>query len=82
MQFEPGVTIEASGDKGAYDEAEANQWTTFQDFGHSHWHNSLIWGEGIENVSIVEPGLISGKALGRGDAREIGDNAIALELCR
>jgi polygalacturonase len=81
LQFEPGATLEASADKAAYDEAEANQWTQFQDFGHSHWHNSLIWGEGIENVSIVGPGLISGKALGRGEARGIGDKAIALKLC-
>jgi len=28
----------------------------YQDFGHSHWHNSLIWGEGLENVSIYGPG--------------------------
>lgn len=82
LQFEPGVTLEASADKTAYDEAEPNQFTQFQDFGHSHWHNSLIWGEGIENVAIVGPGLISGKALGRGDARGVGDKAIALKLCR
>jgi len=42
-----------------------NQWDKFQDFGHSHWHNSLIWGDGLENVSIVGEGLITGKALGR-----------------
>jgi polygalacturonase len=82
LQFEPGATIEASGDKSAYDEAEANQWTQFQNFGHSHWHNSPIWGEGLDNVSIVGPGLISGKALGRGEARGVGDKAIALKLCR
>jgi polygalacturonase len=81
LQFEPGATLEASADKTAYDEAEPNQWTQFQDFGHSHWHNSLIWGEALENISIVGPGLISGKALGRGDARGIGDKAIALKLC-
>ena len=81
LQFEPGATLEASADKTAYDQAEANQWTQFQDFGHSHWHNSLIWGEALENISIIGPGLISGKALGRGDARGIGDKAIALKLC-
>jgi polygalacturonase len=81
LQFEPGATLEASADKTAYDDAEPNQWTQFQDFGHSHWHNSLIWGEGLEIISIIGPGLISGKALGRGDARGIGDKAIALKLC-
>jgi polygalacturonase len=81
LQFEPGATLEASADKTAYDDAEPNQWTQFQDFGHSHWHNSLIWGEGLDSISIIGPGLISGKALGRGDARGIGDKAIALKLC-
>ncbi len=82
LQFEAGAALEASADKTAYDEPEPNQWTQFQDFGHSHWHNSLIWGEGLENVSITGPGLISGKALGRGDARGVGDKTIALKLCR
>ena len=44
---------------------EPNQWDKFQDFGHSHFHNSLIWGEGLENIAIVGGGLISGKALMR-----------------
>jgi len=82
LQFEPGATLEASSDPAAYDAAEPNQGTQFQDFGHSHWHNSLIWGEEIENVAIVGGGLISGKGLGRGDARGAGDKAIALKLCR
>jgi hypothetical protein len=45
LQFEPGTTLEASADPAAYDAAEPNQWDKFQDFGHSHFHNSLIWGE-------------------------------------
>src|SRR3984885_15353696 len=32
----------------------------YQDFGHSHWHNSLIWGENIENITITGPGMIDG----------------------
>jgi polygalacturonase len=49
-----------------YDAAEPNPWDAYQDFGHSHWHNSLIWGENIENVSILGPGRIWGKGLVRG----------------
>ena len=37
----------------------------FEDFGHSHWHNSLIWGENLENVSILGPGRIYGRGLSR-----------------
>ncbi len=73
----------------AYDLAEPNQWDKFQDYGHSHWRNSLIWGEGVENVSILGPGLIWGKGLssGRRDAGPraeqagVGNKAIALKNC-
>ncbi|MBV9924227.1 MAG: glycoside hydrolase family 28 protein [Acidobacteria bacterium] len=50
---------------GKYDPPEPNRWDKYQDFGHSHWHNSLIWGEGVENVSITGAGLIWGKGLVR-----------------
>ncbi|HEX8462687.1 MAG TPA: right-handed parallel beta-helix repeat-containing protein, partial [Segetibacter sp.] len=54
---------------GKYDDAEPNEWgdkLQYQDYGHSHWHNSLIWGENLENVSIVGTGTIYGKGLSRG----------------
>ena len=50
---------------GKYDSPEANQWDQYQDFGHSHWRNSLIWGENVENVSITGHGRIWGKGLVR-----------------
>lgn len=50
---------------GKYDPPEPNQWDQYQDFGHSHWHNSLIWGEHLESVSILGPGMIWGKGLVR-----------------
>lgn len=81
LQFDPGSTLEASADPSAYDAPEANQWDKFQDFGHSHFHNSLIWGEGLENVTIQGPGLIDGHALAR-ERGATADKAIALKLCR
>ena len=63
-----GATIVAADPKEGhkYDPAEPNPGTDqWQDFGHSHWHNSLIWGENLENVSIVGPGRIWGKGLVR-----------------
>ena len=48
-----GSTILATDDPLAYDEPEPNQWDKLQDYGHSHFRNSLIWGEGLENVSIM-----------------------------
>jgi polygalacturonase len=52
---------------GTYDAAEAKTaWDKYQDYGHNHWHNSLIWGEGLNDVSITGPGLIWGKGLSFG----------------
>jgi polygalacturonase len=73
----------ASG-KGGYDAPEPNKWDMFQDFGHSHWHNSLIWGDSLVNTAITGHGMIDGKGLTRG-ARStggMGNKAIALKSCR
>ena len=45
--------------KGGYDAPEPNAWDKYQDFGHSHWHNSLICGENLQNISITGPGVIN-----------------------
>ena len=78
MRLERGAVIEASAEASAYDPPEPNQWDKFQDFGHSHFHNSLIWGEGLENIAIVGGGRISGKALLRGERGGGADKTIAL----
>lgn len=69
---------------GGFDPGEPNPSDKYQDWGHSHWHNSLIWGENLENVSILGPGTIYGKGLTRGESQKpgIGNKAIALKLCR
>jgi polygalacturonase len=72
----------------AYDPAERFAGTAYQDGGHTYFHNSLIWGEGLTNVSITGPGMINGggltkqdKGVGKGSIGH-GDKAIALKLCR
>jgi polygalacturonase len=68
LVLEAGSTIIAADPadgQGQYDAAEHNPWDAYQDFGHSHWHNSLVWGEGLENVSITGPGRIWGRGLTR-----------------
>ena len=93
LYLEPGAAILAADpppDGRGYDLPESNQpWESYQDFGHNHWHNSLIWGEGLENVSILGPGLIWGKGLSRGEGAGpkaetpgVGNKAIALKNCR
>src|SRR5712672_2900079 len=68
LYLDHGSTIIAANTTGnaKYDPPESNEWDKYQDFGHSHWHNSLIWGENLTNVSILGPGMIWGKGLVRG----------------
>ncbi|MGA9623332.1 MAG: glycoside hydrolase family 28 protein [Bryobacteraceae bacterium] len=91
----PGQTTGYMG--GTYDAAEPNTaWDAYQDYGHNHWHNSLIWGENLSDVSIAGPGLIWGKGLSFGAGRAArggypiyraeqpgaGNKSIALKSCR
>lgn len=81
--LDQGSTIVATSDPQAYDEAEPNQWEQYQDFGHSHFHNSLIWGERLENIAILGTGRIDGKGLARNEKQpRLGNKAISLKLCR
>ena len=68
LYLDQGATIIAAdtSNDAKYDPPESNEWDKYQDFGHSHWHNSLIWGENLTNVSILGPGTIWGKGLVRG----------------
>jgi len=77
LYLEQGTTILAAespkpGDAtgyngGTYDAAEPKTaWDAYQDYGHNHWHNSLIWGEDIHDISITGTGLIYGKGLSFG----------------
>jgi len=56
-----------------YDDAEPSISDTFQDYGHSHFKNSLIWGYDLVNVSITGAGLINGKNLYHGLKGKKGD---------
>src|SRR6202012_2494912 len=89
----PGETTGYNG--GTYDAAEPNTaWDAYQDYGHNHWHNSLIWGEDIHDFSITGTGLIWGRGLSRGaggtdkgrlpraENPGVGNKAIGLKNCR
>ncbi len=91
----PGQTTGYNG--GVYDAAEPNtEWDAYQDYGHNHWHNSLLWGENLHDLAITGTGLIFGKGLSFGANRSargnypiyvaeqpgVGNKAIALKNCR
>jgi len=97
LYLDSGATIlaaDVSPEKTAtngYDPAGPPQgWEKYQDFGHNHWRNSLLWGEDLHDVSILGPGLIWGKGLSRGDSNElplaespgVGNKGISLKNCR
>lgn len=92
LYLDQGATLEAISDPTAYDPPEPNVWGDehrYQDFGHSHWNNSLIVGVEVENISILGPGLIHGKGLGRSLNRRdnlpdtwLQNKSIALKNCR
>ncbi len=99
LKLEQGAIIIAAdpkpeGESGGYDEPESVQpWEQYQDYGHNHWHNSLIWGEALHDISIFGPGRIWGRGLSRAngpEARnpkdrrtsEIGNKSISLKNCR
>ena len=75
LYLDHGATIlaadpPAEGAPGGYDAPEPSPFDLYQDFGHCHWHNSLIWGENLGNVSISGPGRIFGRGLSRGFGRK------------
>lgn len=76
----------------AYDESEYFGGPEYQDGGHTYFHNSLIWADGEQNVSITGRGMIDGEGLTKKDTERAGnvqggsigtgDKAIALKRCK
>ena len=90
LRLEEGATLKAASatDTEGYDEAELND-SRYQDFGHSHWHNSLLWGENLHDVTIEGSGRIDGSGtLSRGEPRRkpngkrMANKALALRDCQ
>ncbi len=68
LVLEEGAVIKAAPHTigQGYDAPEANPYDSYQDFGHSHWCNSLIYGIGLKNISISGKGMIDGENLSDG----------------
>ncbi|HWD89753.1 MAG TPA: glycoside hydrolase family 28 protein [Mucilaginibacter sp.] len=86
LYLEQGATIIATDQNPAqeYDAAEQTVNITYQDYGHSHFHDALIWGENLHDVSILGPGMIWGKGLlhdHKGDS-PVANKSLVLYKCR
>jgi len=81
--IEQGATLIAASDSTEFDVPETSVNDTYQDYGHSHWHNSFIWGEKLHDISITGNGTIWGKGLVRSGNKGNGkpNKAIALLNC-
>jgi len=92
LRLEKGAILKAApvSSTDGYDEPEPNEYDEYQDFGHSHWRNSLIYGENLHDVSLEGDGLIDGTGvLLRGERRRrsntgqpTANKALALRHCR
>lgn len=71
------------GPKENFEAPEPNpRFDKFQDFGHSHFHDALMWGENIENFAI-EGGKVNGGSIGHGDPKNGGgDKLISIKVGR
>lgn len=86
------VILAAPQSMGAYDKSETFGFPEYQDGGHTYFHNSLIWVEGQENISITGHGMIDGLGLTKKDTEKggkvqggsigAGDKAIAFKQCK
>ncbi len=73
LLIDAGATIlGAPQEMNAYDEAEEFPGIAYQDGGHTYFRNSLIHGEGLENVSITGMGMINGGGM-TADSRPLDD---------
>jgi len=53
-----GTTI--TGSASGYDAPESNKNDKFQDYGHSHFHNAMFFGNNVSNVTFTGGGTIDG----------------------
>lgn len=85
LHIESGAVIKAAFPKAdeGYDEAEPNPDNPYQDFGHSHWQNSLIWAIGEHDITVQGNGMIDGEGLTREESRlpGVGNKTLSFKEC-
>ncbi len=59
LDLDAGATIIGASGTG-YDKAESNPNDAYQDYGHSHFHDAMIWGDRLTNIGFTGAGTIDG----------------------
>ncbi len=62
LQLDTGSTVKGHAGKIDAGESENSSWSSYQDYGHDHFHDALIWGDGLTNIGITGPGTIDGNS--------------------
>jgi polygalacturonase len=82
VQLDGGATI-LGADDDDYDAPESNPNDDYQDYGHSHFHNAMIYGDRLTNIAFTGSGTIDGGGhliTGNPDSGE-ADKIISLTRC-
>lgn len=83
LQLDSGSTIKGASGTG-YDKPESNAYDDYQDYGHSHFHNAMMWGDKLTNLTFTGSGTIDGGGhliTGNPDSGE-ADKIISLTRCK
>ncbi|MGW2962732.1 glycosyl hydrolase family 28 protein [Streptomyces sp. NPDC001220] len=59
LQLDKGATLQGSS-ADTYDKAEPNPNDAYQDYGHSHFHDAMIYGDRLTDIGFVGQGVIDG----------------------
>jgi hypothetical protein len=81
LDLDAGSTI--LGAATGYDPPEPNPYDQYQDFGHSHFHDAMIWGEDLSNIGFIGSGTIDGNGHLISGTPQTGqaDKIISLAVC-
>ncbi|MER6386682.1 glycosyl hydrolase family 28 protein [Streptomyces sp. NPDC001250] len=59
LQVDQGATVQGSS-ANTYDPPESNPNDKYQDYGHSHFHNAMIYGDKLTDIGFTGDGVIDG----------------------
>jgi polygalacturonase len=59
LQLDKGATLQGSS-ADTYEKAESNPYDDYQDYGHSHFHDAMIYGDRLTDIGFVGQGVIDG----------------------
>jgi polygalacturonase len=82
FQLDSGSTIIGASGTG-YDAPESNPYDKYQDYGHSHFHNAMFYGDRLAHIGFVGSGTIDGGGhliTGNPDSGE-ADKILSLTRC-